>query len=80
MTAKPTSSGRMNMTQKNDNPKINENKTKIFCKKNDDLNEDLNEKIKNQLSIAWLAKIDLRLGLAWLDIWTQSVGRFVRRL
>ena len=42
MTAKPTSSGRMNMTQKNDNPKINENKTKIFCKKNDDLNEDLN--------------------------------------
>ena len=44
MTAKPTSSGRMNMTQKNDNPKINKNKTKIFCKKNDDLNEDLNEK------------------------------------
>ena len=31
--SKPTSSGRMNMTQKNDNPKINENKTKYFVNK-----------------------------------------------
>ena len=31
--------------KKNDNPKRNENKTNIFCKNNDDLSEDLNEKI-----------------------------------